>query len=146
MVKRQENLALPGSATSIGTQFAESMIEAMREQARQNFSLFANAMRFWWPLTERRPFAPHFEPNDEISTAATPSMNKQPAALTEPNGGDEPAIAARSELLALQEQLAALRRQIDMLSERSETGQQDQSEPDWDHRTDQPAPRASLSH
>ena len=80
-----------------GGPFGAAALEAAREQTRQNIELLEKAMSLWSPLTGN-------------------SSKEAPAAKTAPNSSDE-AGPARAELTVLQEQLAAMQRQLDKLSE-----------------------------
>ncbi len=99
-----------------GAPFGASALEAMQEQTRHNMALFEKAMSMWSPFAKvpragsvsngnGGSRAPDAAPNVETAVAAKPTA--EPAEMAKTGPGD---------LSVMQEQLAAMQKQLDRLS------------------------------
>jgi polyhydroxyalkanoate synthesis repressor PhaR len=101
-----------GAKTPFGAvPFGAAAIEAMQEQTRHNMALFEKAMSMWSPFT-KIPRAGSM-PNG-IGTVRAPDLE----AIVDRDAAPEPATTEppTNDISALQEQLAAMQKQLDRIS------------------------------
>jgi len=100
-----------GAKTPFGAvPFGAAALEAMQEQTRHNMALFEKAMSLWSPFTKlpragSMPNGTGTSPKSELDAI----VDREPAP-------DVPAVAPPNHISALQEQLAAMQKQLDRIS------------------------------
>ncbi|MEO0618547.1 MAG: polyhydroxyalkanoate synthesis repressor PhaR [Pseudomonadota bacterium] len=102
--------------SALGDTFTGRSLEAMQEQTRRNFAMFEKAMSVFSPFSGSGTTGPDQTADEDLPNAATPAKS-----ATNGNGASEP-LAPRSgeeqNLGVLQDQIAAMQKQIDALAKR----------------------------
>lgn len=102
--------------SALGDTFTGRSLEAMQEQTRRNFAMFEKAMSVFSPFSGSGTTGPDQTADEDLPNAATPAKSGANG-----NGASE-SLAPRSgeeqNLGVLQDQIAAMQKQIDALAKR----------------------------
>ncbi|MEL7544452.1 MAG: polyhydroxyalkanoate synthesis repressor PhaR [Pseudomonadota bacterium] len=103
--------------SALGDTFTGRSLEAMQEQTRRNFAMFEKAMSVFSPFSGAGTTEPAPDSDDEHADAAPPAvMNGKGASSSA--GSKASQAGADKNLDVLQDQIAAMQKQIDALAKR----------------------------